>query len=100
LPHEAIALQIRQNRGCYIFTLLSLHTWPLRFCKNLLCPAALKATIVLPDFIRSCSTDGEEVKLSSSVITRYEAIPNYQSNHAGQKCLVDLHYLSTQIKKA
>jgi len=38
LPHKAIALQIRQNLGCYIFTLLSLHTWPLPFCKNLLMP--------------------------------------------------------------
>nr|WP_183576190.1 hypothetical protein [Mucilaginibacter sp. X5P1]MBB6139954.1 hypothetical protein [Mucilaginibacter sp. X5P1] len=37
MPHRAIALQIRQNLGCYIFTLLSLRTWPLRFCKNLLC---------------------------------------------------------------
>ncbi|SDT26323.1 hypothetical protein SAMN05216490_2892 [Mucilaginibacter mallensis] len=26
LPHKAIALQIRQNLGCYIFTLLSLRT--------------------------------------------------------------------------
>ena len=25
LPHKAIALQIRQNLGCYIFTLLSLR---------------------------------------------------------------------------
>jgi hypothetical protein len=64
LPHKAIALQIRQNLGCYIFTPLSLHTWPLRFCKNLLCPATHKATIVLPDFIRSCSTDGEEASLN------------------------------------
>ncbi|WP_183575396.1 hypothetical protein HDF18_15825 [Mucilaginibacter sp. X5P1] len=54
---QASALPIRQNLGCYIFTLLSLRAWPLRFCKNLLCPATHKATIVLPDFIRSCSTD-------------------------------------------
>jgi len=26
LPHKASALQIRQNLGCYIFTLLSLRT--------------------------------------------------------------------------
>jgi len=58
LLHKAFALQIRQNLGCYIFTLLSLRTKPLRFCKNLLCPATLKATIVLPAFTRSCSTDG------------------------------------------
>jgi hypothetical protein len=57
----AIALQIKQNLGCYIFTPLSLRAWQLRFCKNLLCPAIThKATIVLPDFIRSCSTDEEE----------------------------------------
>jgi hypothetical protein len=31
-----------------------------RFSKKPLCPAiAHKATIVLPDFIRSCSTDGK-----------------------------------------
>ncbi|WP_419789136.1 hypothetical protein HDF18_11005 [Mucilaginibacter sp. X5P1] len=54
-----LTLQIRQNLGCYIFTLLSLRTWPLRICKNLLCPATHKATTVLPDFARSCSTDRE-----------------------------------------
>jgi hypothetical protein len=61
LPHKAIAPQIRQNLGCYIFTPLSLRAWLLCFCKNLLCPAIThKTTIVLPAFIRSCSTDGEE----------------------------------------
>jgi len=61
LCRTGLCPQIRQNLGCYIFTLLSLRTWPLRFCKNLLCPAfAHKATIVLPDFVRSCSTDGQE----------------------------------------
>ncbi|WP_183579336.1 hypothetical protein HDF18_23530 [Mucilaginibacter sp. X5P1] len=76
LPHKAFALQTTQNRGCYIFTLLSLRTWPLRFCKNLLCPATLEATIVLPDFIRSCSTDGEKelylIQLSSKKRTLNE----------------------------
>ncbi|WP_091377905.1 hypothetical protein [Mucilaginibacter mallensis] len=65
LPHRAFAPQIRQNLGCYIFTLLSLRTWPLRFCKNLLCPAIThKPTIVLPDFTRSCSTDEPHPTLS------------------------------------
>ncbi|WP_091375472.1 hypothetical protein [Mucilaginibacter mallensis] len=69
LPHKAFALQTRQNLGCYIFTLLSLRTWPLRFCKNLLCPATHKATIVLPDFARSCSTDEKKRKEKASALT-------------------------------
>jgi hypothetical protein len=70
LPHKAFALQIRQNLGCYIFTPLSLRTWPLPCCKNLLCPATLKATIVLLDFARSCSTDGGREKKASALTTR------------------------------
>ncbi len=75
------SLQIRQNLGRYIFTLLSLRTWPLPFCKNLLCPAIThKATIVLPEFIRSYSTDGGK-KFLPSVIARYEAISRlYRAN--------------------
>jgi hypothetical protein len=58
LPHSASALQIRQNLGCNLFTpCFAAHCPP--FCKNLLCPATHKATIVLPDFVRSSSTDEE-----------------------------------------
>jgi hypothetical protein len=56
LPHKAFALQIRQNLGWNLFA-ATLPRRPIH-CKNFLCPAiAHKATIVLPDFARSCSTD-------------------------------------------
>nr|MBB6141543.1 hypothetical protein [Mucilaginibacter sp. X5P1] len=57
LPHRATALQIRQNLGWKSLRPYCAH-YPIR-CKNFLCPAIThKATIVLPAFTRSCSTDG------------------------------------------
>jgi hypothetical protein len=58
LPHKAIALQIRQNLGCCLFTLLRL-LMPLASVKSRYALPLHKATIVLPAFTRSCSTDGE-----------------------------------------
>ena len=47
----------------YFYPAVATHL-PLPFCKNLLCPAlALRATIVLPDFTRSCSADGNYLSL-------------------------------------
>jgi len=44
--------------------------WPLPFCKNLLCPAiAHKATIVLPDFTRNCSTDEKGKRKKRGALT-------------------------------
>nr|MBB6137387.1 hypothetical protein [Mucilaginibacter sp. X5P1] len=60
LPHKAIAPQSRQNLGWNLFAAM-VRTLPLS-CKNFLCPATHKATIVLPAFTRSCSTDGETGK--------------------------------------
>jgi hypothetical protein len=56
---RAFALQNGQNLGCNLFTRLSPRAYP-RFCKKLLCPATLLASIVLPIFGRSLSTDGKE----------------------------------------
>jgi len=62
LLHRAIALQIRQNMGCYIFTLLPLRSGLCASVKICLCPAFThEATIVLPDFARSCSNDVENL---------------------------------------
>ncbi|HWZ16944.1 MAG TPA: hypothetical protein VNW95_17030 [Mucilaginibacter sp.] len=58
LPHWAFALQIRQNLGCNIFARANLSLCDPT-CKKLLCPAARVATIVLPDFGRSCSAEGK-----------------------------------------
>jgi hypothetical protein len=57
LPHKALTLQTRQNLGWNLFAAILAH-YPMR-CKNFLCPATLLATIGLPAFIRSCSTDKE-----------------------------------------
>jgi hypothetical protein len=54
---RAFTLQIRQNLGCNLFA-----GEPVAFkslCKKLLCPATHVATIVLPDFARSCSAEGK-----------------------------------------
>jgi hypothetical protein len=55
----AVALQTGQNQGCNYFALLR-SLISLRFSKNLLCPAAAQATIVLPAFARSLSADGKK----------------------------------------
>jgi hypothetical protein len=65
LPHEAIALQIRQNLGCCLFTLLR-PLMPIASVKSRYTLPLHKATIVLPAFTRSCSTDGEEASPKSS----------------------------------
>jgi hypothetical protein len=60
LPHWAITLQIRQNLGCCLFTPLSLAHALASVKSRYACHYA-QATIVLPDFIRSCSTDGRSL---------------------------------------
>jgi hypothetical protein len=61
---KASALQIRQNQGCKQLPHL-VRTGPC-FSKYLLCPAAAQATIVLPDFARSLSADGEKIEVLKS----------------------------------
>ncbi|NHA04593.1 hypothetical protein G7092_12340 [Mucilaginibacter sp. HC2] len=53
----AFTLQSGQNLGRNYFAPLRSRN-PLRFSKNLLCPASAQATIVLPAFARSLSADG------------------------------------------
>jgi len=61
LPHKAFpANQAKPGleKFAAIYAQCPMH------CKNFLCPAiAHKATIVLPDFARSCSTDGDAASL-------------------------------------
>ena len=63
LPHRAIPCKSGKTWAAIFLPSCRYALRPLRFCKNLLCPAiALKATIVLPTFARSCSTDGKREK--------------------------------------
>jgi hypothetical protein len=57
LPHKAFALQINQNHGLQNIAPVC-RTRPIlgKYCYAL---PVLKATIVLPDFDRSCSADGK-----------------------------------------
>jgi hypothetical protein len=65
--------KISPNLGCCLFTLLSLAHAP-RFSKKPLCPAIThKATIVLPDFTRSCSTDGGRENKSFVPVSSHQA---------------------------
>jgi hypothetical protein len=57
----AFALQIRKTTGCNIFAPLSL-TQPYASAKSCYAPATAHATIVLPDFVRSCLADVFKLK--------------------------------------
>jgi hypothetical protein len=72
LPHQAIALQIRQNLGWKHLRPFA-HTSQCA-AKISLCPAiTLKATIVLPDFIRSFSNDGSYTFLEKEILIEPES---------------------------
>jgi len=63
LPHMPCPANQAKPGLLYFYPAVATHL-PLPFCKNLLCPAlALRATIVLPDFTRSCSADGNYLSL-------------------------------------
>jgi hypothetical protein len=59
---QAFALQTGQNRGCNYFALLRTR-FPNASAKTCYALPALKATIVLPDFARSLSADGNILHL-------------------------------------
>ena len=61
LPHEAFALQIRQNLGCKMLRHFS-FAQPHASATIAMPFPTLVAIIVLPDFARSCSADGKHKK--------------------------------------
>jgi hypothetical protein len=82
LCHTGLRPATQAKPGLGTLAPLSLSHIAHACAKVPLCPAITpKATIVLPDFIRSCSTDGARKIASSchilslSIIARSEAIP-------------------------
>jgi hypothetical protein len=97
----AIALQISQNLGCCLFTPLRSHM-SLASVKSRYALPPHKATIVLPAFARSCSTD-EGIKKEKISIMSLRAIarqPRRMFFTIQAECLIDLNHLSPQIKRA
>ncbi|WP_426671291.1 hypothetical protein ACPPVU_08650 [Mucilaginibacter sp. McL0603] len=66
LQHRAFALQISQNRGLQNIAPLRSHQADASATIAMPFPTH-KATIVLPDFVRSCSADGENFKFIGSI---------------------------------
>jgi len=60
--------------GTQKFRAIALLAHAPRFSKTCFSPAAAQATIVLPDFIRSCSADGKRKDIFRC--KRYEINPN------------------------
>jgi hypothetical protein len=67
VPQKAFAMQIRQNHGLQnVAPPLASGSLSPTLQQLLLCPCHAQATIVLPDFARSCSADGENEKSIAS----------------------------------